>query len=112
VANLGFPLDSVSWTRGEDLIGRFVDANDNPGFTRCFCRNCGAPVPKLSRNQKFWVVPSGLLDSDPEMRPQGNIFWAEHAPWYVPVEQIPKFEGRYVEQGAAPNADPATQSGN
>jgi hypothetical protein len=54
-------------------------------------------LPKLSRNQKFWVVPSGLLDFDPEMRPQANIFWAEHAPWYVPVEQIPQFEGPYVE---------------
>ena len=97
MANLGFPPDSVSWTRGEDLIGRFVDAKDNPGFTRCFCRNCGSVVPKLSRNQKFWVVPSGLLDSDPEMRPQANIFWAEHAPWYVPVEQIPQFVGPYVE---------------
>jgi hypothetical protein len=31
------------------------------------------------------------------MRPQANIFWAEHAPWYVPVEQIPQFEGPYVE---------------
>ena len=103
VANLGFPLDSVSWTRGADLIGRFVDAKDNPGFTRCFCRHCGSVLPKLSRNQKFWVVPSGLLDSDPEMRPQANIFWAEHAPWYVPVEQIPTFEGPYVERGAAPN---------
>ena len=112
VANLGFPLDSVSWTRGDDLIGRFVDAKGNPGFTRCFCRNCGAALPKLSRNQKFWVVPSGLLDSDPKMRPQGNIFWAEHAPWYVPAEQIPTFEGPYVEQGAAPNGGPATHPGN
>ena len=112
VANLGFPLDSVTWTRGEDLIGRFVDAKDNPGFTRCFCRNCGAPLPKLSRNQKFWVVPSGLLDSDPKMRPQANIFWAEHAPWYVPVEQIPKFEGSYVQQSSAPNSGPAPQPGN
>jgi hypothetical protein len=34
------------------------------------------------------------------MRPQGNIFWAEHAPWYVPVEQIPTFQGPYVEDGA------------
>jgi hypothetical protein len=74
VVNLGFPLDSVSWTRGADLIGRFVDDKDNPGFTRCFCRHCGSVLPKLTRNQKFWVVQSGLLDSYPEMRPQANIF--------------------------------------
>jgi hypothetical protein len=112
VANLGFPPDSISWTRGEELVERFVDTKDNPGFTRCFCRNCGAALPKPSRNKKFWVVPSGLLDSDPIMRPQGNIYWAERAAWYVPVEQIPTFEGSYVVPGTAPNDSPATQPGN
>lgn len=107
VANLGFPPDSLSWVRGEELVGRFVDAKDNPGFTRCFCRNCGSPLPKLSRSQKFWVVPSGLLDSDPGTRPQGNIYWAEHAAWYVPVEELPKFEGAYVEPGKAAGGDRA-----
>src|SRR5438477_11735239 len=69
VANLAFSLDSVSWTRGEDLIERFVDKGENPGFTRRFCKNCGSVVPKMSRSNEFWVVPSGLLDSDPGMGP-------------------------------------------
>jgi len=97
-ANMAFPEDSVRWTRGEDLIERFVDTSENPGFPRWFCRSCGSPVPKLSRNRQFWVVPSGLLDSDPGMRPQANIYWAEHAPWYVSADQIAKNEGSLVEQ--------------
>ena len=92
-ANLAFPQDSIRWTRGEELVERFVDTEENPGFPRCFCRTCGSPVPKLSRNGAFWVVPSGLLDSDPGMRPQANIYWEEHVLWYVPADQIPRHEG-------------------
>ena len=94
---------SVTWTQGEDLIEMFVDTKENPGFPRCFCRSCGSPVPKLSRNRQFWVVPSGLLDSDPGMRPQANIYWAEHAPWFVPADQITKNEGPLTEQGSGGN---------
>ena len=101
-ANLAFPGGSVRWTRGEELIERFVDTIENPGFPRCFCRSCGSPVPKLSRNGQFWVVPSGSLDADPGMRPQANIFWAERAPWFVSADQIAKHEGRLVEQAAGP----------
>ena len=92
-ANIAFPQDSVRWTSGEELIERYVDSSENPGYPRWFCRTCGSPVPKLSRNQKFWVVPSGLLDSDPRIRPQANIYWAEHASWYVSADQLAKHEG-------------------
>lgn len=92
-ANLAFPEDSVQWKRGEDLVERFVDTDENPGFRRAFCRNCGSPVPKLSRNGQFWVVPSGLLDSDPGIRPQANIYWAERAPWQVSPDVLTKHEG-------------------
>lgn len=95
-ANLAFPGNALRWTQGEDLIERFVETKENPGFPRCFCRNCGAPVPKLSRNGKFWVVPSGLLDSDPGMRPQANIYWAEHASWFVLADQITRHDGPLV----------------
>lgn len=92
-ANMAFPGGSVRWTQGEDLVQLFVDTQENPGFPRAFCRNCGSPVPKLSRNRQFWVVPSGSLDTDPDIKPQANIYWAEHAPWYLSADQIPKNEG-------------------
>ena len=109
-ANLAFPEGSVRWTRGEELIERFVDTVENPGFPRCFCRSCGAPVPKLSRNGQFWVVPSGSLDADPGMRPQASIYWAEHAPWYVSADQIATYEGPWVEPGGTGNSGFTGQS--
>lgn len=92
-ANLAFPQDAVRWRQGEEFIELFVDTTENPGFPRAFCRCCGSPVPKRSRNGQFWVVPSGSLNSDPGMRPQANIYWAEHAPWLVPPDHIPAHEG-------------------
>lgn len=102
-ANMAFPEGSVRWTRGEELIECFVDTIENPGFTRCFCRCCGSFLPKLSRNRQFWVVPSGLLDSDPGIRPEANIHWSEHAPWYVSADQIAKNEGSWVEPATGGN---------
>lgn len=96
-ANLAFAQDAVKWKRGEEGIERFVDTAENPGYPRWFCRRCGSPVPKLSRNRQFWVVPSGTLNSDPGMRPQANIFWSEHAPWYVPADDLAKHDGPFVE---------------
>lgn len=93
-ANLAFPKEALAWTRGEALIGRFVETVENPGYPRWFCRTCGSPVPKPSRNGEWWVVPSGALDADPGMRPQANIFWSEHAPWYVSGDQLPKYPER------------------
>jgi hypothetical protein len=102
-ANVAFPEGSVRWTQGEDLIERFVDTTENPGFTRCFCRSCGSYVPKLSRNREFWIVPSGLLDSDPGIRPQANIHWGERAPWYVSADQIVRHEGPLVDPASEGN---------
>lgn len=96
-ANVAFPAGSLRWARGEERIGQYVDTEENPGFTRCFCRICGSVVPKLSRNRQLWVVPSGLLDADPGIRPQANIYWAEHAPWYVSADQIVRHEGAWIE---------------
>ena len=93
-ANLAFPESSLAWTRGENFIERFVDTAENVGYQRWFCRTCGSPVPKPSRNRKFWVVPSGTLDVDPGLRPQANIYWAERAPWYVPGGDLPHHDAQ------------------
>lgn len=103
-ANLAFAGGTVRWTHGEELVQLFVDTVDNPGFPRAFCRNCGSPVPKLSRNRQLWVVPSGSLNVDPVIRPQGNIYWAERAAWLLPVQALETHEGAWVERVLPPNA--------
>lgn len=104
-ANLAFPGGTLRWIQGEELVQLFVDTGENPGFPRAFCRHCGSPVPKRSRNGQFWVVPSGCLDVDPGLRPQANIYWAEHAAWLVSPHDLTRHEGAYVEPPAPPNPE-------
>ena len=50
-------------------------------FGKWFCRHCGCPVPRLTRNSKMMVIPAGSLDTAPPIAPTDHIFWASRAPW-------------------------------
>lgn len=78
--NLVADPDRLRWVAGEDLIARF----DLPGaksFGKWFCRQCGCPLPRVTRNGKLVVVPAGSLDDEPPIRPSEHIFWASRAGW-------------------------------
>jgi hypothetical protein len=90
-ANLFVPQLQFAWSAGEPLIGHF----DLPGakrFAVAFCTRCGSRVPHRIRGREEYLVPAGLMDSDPAMRPENNIFWASKAAWYVEPREIPKFD--------------------
>jgi hypothetical protein len=36
------------------------------------------------------VVPAGLLDGDPMVKPERNIYWDDRAPWLINIDAIPK----------------------
>ena len=90
VANIFLPQGQVTWTAGESSIKRF----DLPGakrFSVWFCSRCGSRVPHKVRDGDNYLIPAGLLDDDPVMRPENSIFWGSRAPWYVEPREIPKF---------------------
>ena len=89
-ANLFFALDSFRWIAGEHLIEHFVDRAANPGYTRWFCKKCGSAVPSLDRTRQYYVVPAGLLDDDPLIKPERSIYWDDRAPWLINIDAIPK----------------------
>ena len=37
------------------------------------------------------LIPAGLLDADPQIRPQVNIFWDSKAEWCADPEELPRF---------------------
>ena len=89
-ANAFVPQSQFAWSTGEALIRRF----DLPGakrFAVWFCTQCGSRVPHKISGRDDFLVPAGLLDSDPIMRPKNSIFWDSKAPWYVEPREIPKF---------------------
>jgi hypothetical protein len=89
-ANLFMKRDQFRWTRGEAVVKRY----ELPGaqyFCTGFCPICGSPMPWVSRNGKYVLVPAGTLDDDPGVTPQRSIFWESRAPWYVEVGSLPTF---------------------
>jgi hypothetical protein len=92
-ANIFMKREQFRWLTGEDNITIFKHptAEDYP---RAFCKTCGSPVPRFARDGVRWVVQAGLLETDPGIRPQENIFWPLHAPWYETPDHFPKHDAR------------------
>ena len=84
---IGVAPKQFRWVRGADKIRRYAAS---PGGTRPFCGRCGSVVPAEGSEVVF--VSPGLLDDDPEMRPQANIFVASKAPWHEIADSLPRFE--------------------
>ncbi len=81
------------WLAGEPSIKRF-DLPQAERFAVAFCTQCGTRVPHKLKNTAGMLIPAGVLDDDPEQRPEHSIFWQSRAAWYVPTTDIPKFDER------------------
>lgn len=79
-ANLFTRPDAITWTSGEYLIKQYKYPDRD--FTVVFCTECGSGLPFVTNSGKALIVPAGSLDSDPNIQPNDNIFWAERATWY------------------------------
>ncbi len=90
-AGLMVKAEAFSWVRGEDLVRRW-ELPAARYFCTGFCSVCGSSMPWLTRNGRFVLVPAGSLDGDPGIRPTESVHWASRAPWYEPVESLPRFE--------------------
>lgn len=90
-ANIVVPQSQLKWTAGESLTQRF----DLPGakrFAVVFCTRCGTRMPHKIPTTENYLVPAGVLDTNPEMRPEHSIFWASRAEWYVEPNAHSKFD--------------------
>ena len=91
-ANFFVPEPQFEWRSGESVVKRF----DLPGaqrFSVWFCTQCGSRVPHKIRTRDDFLIPAGLLDADPHIRPENNIFRSSQAGWYVDPQRLPSFDG-------------------
>jgi hypothetical protein len=89
-ANLLVPREQFQWLTGKDSIKRY-DVPQAQRFSVWFCTECGSRTPHEIRTRDDMLIPAGLLDADPGMRPQNNIFWDSKAQWCVDPEALPRF---------------------
>ena len=90
--NLFARSHQLRWLTGEAEVQRF-DLPEAPRFSNCFCRHCGSPVPRLSRDGSHVVVPAGTLDGDPQIRPQARIYWGDRACWHDAIAEQEHYDG-------------------
>ena len=90
-ANLFVPETQFKWTAGEALLKRFPHPQSER-FAVWFCTNCGTRMPHKVNTTDNMLIPAGVLDADPEMRPTNSIFWKSKSAWYVSPHELPKLD--------------------
>lgn len=94
-----------TWLSGRDNILGF---KSSPALERAFCKTCGSPVPFATQMDQVGV-PAGILDGDPKVAPEADIFTADKLPWYeipesavaFPAEESTEFMRAFVERSKA-----------
>jgi len=84
------PLHEFRFLRGEDLIQCYQPPGD--GYSPVFCRVCGSSAPLVVKERQLVLVPAGLLDDDPGVRPALHMFVGSKAPWWEITDDLPQFE--------------------
>ncbi len=91
-SNLFTANGNIKWLTGLEFVKRF-DV-EGRAISKAFCTECGCSLPYLSGTGKALVVPAGVLDNTPSLKPQKNIFWSERVKWYqdaIDAEHVEKF---------------------
>jgi len=82
-------LKDFKFTSGDSLLKRFKAKN---GTIRSFCNNCGSSLFfQGSENQEVIDVALGVMDDDPEVSPEANIYTAHKANWVEISDSLPAY---------------------
>lgn len=92
VAGLGVRREDFRLLQGSDLIRTYelrTDESARPYHT-CFCVRCGSPLPNLLLDSSCLEVPAGLLEDDPQLRPDRHIFVEVKSAWFEITDDLPQ----------------------
>ena len=62
-----------------------------PAYHSVFCSICGSPVPPPIPDGEMLEIPAGLLDDDPDIRPDKHIFIEFTPPWHTITDTLPQY---------------------
>jgi hypothetical protein len=102
VTGVTAPASGFRWLSGEDKIAIY---RSSERVARPFCAVCGSALPIVSDTMGPAIVPAGLLDGDPGIRPQGHLFAGSKAPWYTITDDLPQYDEYPPEFNAPPGLD-------
>ena len=84
VSGLGVRVEDFQLVSGAELIHTFEAPirERPPAYRVAFCSRCGSPVPDPPAGAEWFEVPAGLLEDDPQLRPDKHIFVECKSSWY------------------------------
>ena len=88
--NIFYKASQFRWTRGEALLAEYK-LPEARFSTSAFCRQCGAVMPRVSRERDMAVIAAGSLDTDAPLRSQRHIFTSYKASWFEITDTAPQF---------------------
>jgi hypothetical protein len=93
-AFLGVNRADFRLLQGGDLIETFEAPlrESPPPYRTHFCGRCGSPVPDPNGDSAWMEVPAGLLDDDPQLRPDRHIFVDVKSPWFSITDILPQLD--------------------
>ena len=80
--------------QGQELIRTYQTPvrETPPAYCTNFCVRCGSPLPNLFDDPSLVEVPAGLLDDDPQVRPDRHIFVDAKSPWFNIADGLPQLD--------------------
>ena len=94
VAGLGVRREDFQLVQGHDLIKTFEAPirEAPPAYCTHFCGRCGSPVPNPFSDSPWLEVAAGLLDDDPQIRPDRHIFVDVESLWFNIGDDLPQLD--------------------
>lgn len=82
---------SLRVVAGQDALARWAPEG---GFAKVFCSACGSALfGEAPGSDEISLVRLGVIDGDPDIRPQGRQYVAYAAPWEpIPDDGLPRFD--------------------
>jgi len=109
VAGLGVRVEDYRLLAGKDLISVYEAPilERPPAYRVAFCSRCGSPVPDPPSGASWFEVPAGILDDDPELRPDKHIFVDYKDAWFEITDLLRQLTKRQLieERQAAAKLD-------
>lgn len=94
VSGLGVRKEDYRLLSGAELIQSFSLplVEYPPPYTVAFCSRCGSTVPNPGPEDEFFEIAAGLLDDDPEVRPDRHIFTHIKSKWFEITDDLPQLD--------------------
>lgn len=92
MAGLGVRAEDFRFVCGQELIKTYEapTLEAPPAYRVSFCGRCGSPVPDPPPGADWFEIPAGLLDDDPQVRPDKHIFVDRKSAWFTIVDALPQ----------------------